>query len=148
MFKSYFTIGWRNLLKSKTHSFINIGGLAVGIASCLLIGLYITDELSYDHYHTNADRIQRIVAEDWAKMPPALAPALTTTYPHLAEQAVRFWPVFSPAKMRHKEVVFVESGIVFADPNVFSVFTWPLISGNPSKVLADKNSVVLTKSMA
>jgi putative ABC transport system permease protein len=148
MFKSYFTIGWRNLLKSKTHSFINIGGLAVGIASCLLIGLYITDELSYDHYHTNADRIQRIVAEDWAKMPPALAPALTTTYPHLAEQAVRFWPVFSPAKMRHKEVVFVESGIVFADPNVFSVFTWPLISGNPSKALVDKNSVVLTKSMA
>jgi putative ABC transport system permease protein len=148
MFKSYFTIGWRNLLKSKTHSFINIGGLAVGIASCLLIGLYIMDELSYDRYHTNADRIQRVVAEDWAKMPPAVAPGLVTTYPHLVEQAVRFWPVFSPAKIRYKEIVFVETGVVFADPNVFSVFTWPFIAGNPAKALTEKNSIVLTKSMA
>jgi putative ABC transport system permease protein len=148
MFKSYFTIGWRNLLKSKTHSFINIGGLAVGIASCLLIGLYIIDELSYDRYHTNADKIQRIVAGDWAKMPPAIAPALVTTYPHLVEQTVRFWPVFSPAKMRHKEVVFVETGVVFADASVFAVFTWPFIAGNPAKALTEKNSIVLTKSMA
>src|SRR4051812_32649786 len=109
MFKSYFTIGWRNLLKSKTHSFINIGGLAVGIASCLLIGLYIIDELSYDRYHANAERIERVVAGDWTKMSPAVAPAFATTYPHLVEEAVRFWPVFSPAKMRHKEVVFVET---------------------------------------
>ncbi len=148
MFKSYFTIGWRNLLKSKTHSFINIGGLAVGIASCLLISLYIIDELSYDQYHTNADRIQRVVTEDWAKMPPAVAPTLTSTYPHLVEQAVRFWPVFSPSKVRHNDVVFVESKIVFADPGVFDVFTWPLIKGNPSKALAEKNSIVLTQSMA
>ena len=89
MYKSYFKIGWRNLLKSKTHSIINIGGLAVGIATCFLIGLYINDELSYDGYHDHADRIQRVVAEDWAKMPAALAPELTATYPHLVEQAVR-----------------------------------------------------------
>jgi putative ABC transport system permease protein len=148
MFKSYFTIGWRNLLKSKTHSFINIGGLAVGIASCLVIGLYIIDELSYDRYHNNADRIQRIVAEDWTKMPPAMAPSLMTAYPHLVEQSVRLWPVFSPAKMRHKEIVFVETGVVFADPGVFSVFTWPLLVGNPAKALTEKNVIVLTQSMA
>lgn len=148
MFKSYFTIGWRNLLRSKTHSLINIGGLAVGIASCLLIALYISDELSYDRYHVNADRVQRLVADDWAKMPPAMAPALNAKYPHLAEKTVRFWPVFSPAKLRHNDVVFVESGIVFADPAVFSVFTWPLITGNPSKALTEKNSIVLTRSMA
>ncbi|HMJ68179.1 MAG TPA: ABC transporter permease [Cyclobacteriaceae bacterium] len=148
MFKSYFTIGWRNLLRSKTHSFINIGGLAVGIASCFLIALYITDELNYDRYHSNGDRIQRVVMEDWAKMPAALAPALSTKYPHLVEQVVRFWPVFSPAKVRHDDVVFVESGIVFADPSVFSVFSWPLITGNPSKALTEKNSIVLTRSMA
>jgi putative ABC transport system permease protein len=148
MFKSYFTVGWRNLLKSKTHSFINIGGLAVGLASCLLIGLYIADELSYDRYHRNASRIQRVVAEDWAKMPPALAPALAITYPHLVEKAVRFWPVYSPAKLRHKDVVFVENGIVFADPAAFSVFTWPMIAGDPGKALTAKNSIVLTESMA
>lgn len=148
MFESYFTIGLRNLLKSKTHSLINIGGLAVGIASCLLIGLYILDELNYDRYHANAARIHRVVAEDWAKMSPAIAPSLIATYPHLVEKAVRLWPVFSPAKMRHNENVFVESGIVFADADVFSVFTWPLIAGNPAKALTAKNSIVLTKTMA
>lgn len=148
MFKSYFTSGWRNLLRSRTHSFINIGGLAVGIASCFLIGLYIHDELSYDRYHDRADRIQRVVSPDWAKMPPAFAPELMASYPHIIEQAVRFWPVFSPAKVRYKEVVFVESGVVFADPNAFSVFTWPFVSGNPQKALIEKNSIVLTQSMA
>src|SRR5688572_28049326 len=103
MFKSYFIVGLRNLLGDKTHSFINIGGLAVGIACCLLIGLYIADELSYDRYHANADRIQRVVAPpDWARMPAAMAPSLLTTYPHLLEHTVRFWPMFSPAKLRHK----------------------------------------------
>src|SRR5688572_5127840 len=131
MFRSYLTVGWRNLLKSKTHSFINIGGLAVGIASCLLIGMYVADELSYDRYHNNTERIHRVVAEDWARMPPAMAPELAATYPHLVEHAVRFWPLFSPAKIRHDDVVFVESGVVFADPGTFSVFNWPLIAGDP-----------------
>lgn len=148
MLISYLTIGWRNVLKSKTYSLINIVGLAVGIASCLLIGLYITDEMSFDRYHHHADRIQRVVTEDWARIPPAVAPALVSTYPHLAEQAVRLWPLFSPAKMRHKETVFVETGVVFADPNVFSVFTWPFIAGNQGKALTEKNAIVLTQSMA
>jgi putative ABC transport system permease protein len=148
MYKSYLKIGWRNLLKSKIHSFINIGGLAVGIATCFLIGLYINDELGYDGYHDHADRIQRVVKEDWAKMPAALAPEMTATYPHLVEQAVRLWPLFAPAKMRHEDIVFVETGVVFADPGIFSVFTWPLISGNPEKALVAKNSIVLTESMA
>lgn len=148
MFNSYLKIGWRNLSRSKTHSFINIGGLAVGIASCLMISLYINDELSHDRYHDHADRIQRVVTTHWAKMPAALAPELMATSPHLVEQAVRLWPLFSPAKMRHAEVVFVETGVVFADSSVFSVFTWPLIAGNPAKALANKNSIVLTQSMA
>lgn len=148
MFRSYFTVGLRNLLKSKAHSFINIGGLAVGIASCLLIGLYVADELRYDRYHEHGDRIYRVVAEDWAKMPPAMAPALTATYPHVVERAVRLWPLFSPAKMRHNDVVFVESGVVFADPDVFAVFSWPFVAGDPDEALAAKNSIVLTQSMA
>ena len=155
MYISYLKLGWRNLLKSKIHSIINIGGLAVGIATCFLIGLYINDELSYDRYHDHADRIQRVVKArayrspiDWAKMPAALAPELTATYPHLVEQAVRLWPLFAPAKMRHEDMVFVETGVVFADPSIFSVFTWPLISGSPAKALTAKNSIVLTESMA
>lgn len=148
MYKNYLLIGWRNLARSKAHSFINISGLALAIASCVLISVYITDELSFDKYHQHAEKIHRVVATDWAKMPAALAPQIQTAYPHLVEQAVRFWPVFSPAKMRHDDVVFVESGIVFTDPSVFSVFSWPLIKGNPAKALTDKNSIVLTESMA
>jgi putative ABC transport system permease protein len=148
MYKNYLLIGWRNLVRSKTHSFFNISGLALGIASCLLISLYIADELSYDTYHKHAEKIQRVVASDWAKMPPALAPQIKEAYPHLVEQSVRFWPLFSPAKIRHNEKVFVESGVVFTDPGVFSIFTWPLVAGNPAKALMDKNSIVLTKSMA
>jgi putative ABC transport system permease protein len=148
MYKNYFLLGWRNLLRSKTHSFINISGLALAIASCMLISIYLADELSYDRYHQHAEKIHRVAATDWAKMPPALAPQIQAAYPHLVEQAVRFWPVFSPAKMRHDDVVFVESGIVFTDPSVFSVFSWPLIAGNPAKALSVKNSIVLTESMA
>ncbi len=152
MYKSYFRIGWRNLLKSKTYSIINIFGLAVGIASCFLIALYVSDELSYDRYHEKADRIQRIVTENstktWVKTPPALAPSLAASYPHLVAEAVRLWPLFSPAKVRHDDVVFIESGGVFADANVFSVFSWPMISGNPKKALTAQNSIVLTESMA
>ena len=148
MYKNYLLIGWRNLIRSKTHSFINIFGLALAIASCMLISIYIADELSYDKYHQHAEKIHRVAATDWAKMPPALAPQMQAAYPHLVEQAVRLWPVFSPAKMRHDDVVFVESGIVFIDPSVFSVFSWPLIKGNPTKALTDKNSIVLTESMA
>jgi putative ABC transport system permease protein len=148
MYNSYFKIGWRNLLRSQTHSFINVGGLAVAIASCLMISLYIIDELSYDRYHDNADRIQRVVTTEWARMPAALAPELKEAYPHLVEQAVRLWPLFSPAKMRHADVVFVETGVVFADSSIFSVFTWPLIAGHPGKALAARNSIVLTQSMA
>src|SRR5690606_5316010 len=95
-----------------------------------------------------ADHIHRIVSDEWATTPPALAPALASAYPHLVTQAVRLWPVFAPAKMRYNEVVFVETRVVFADPGVFNVFTWPFISGNPAKALSAKNSIVLTQSMA
>lgn len=147
MLESYLKIGWRNLLRSKVHSFINIIGLSIGIASCVLISIYIKDELSYDRYHEHATRIHRVVSES-AKMPAALGPALVSTSPHLVENAARLWPLFSPAKMRHEDVVFVENGVVFADSSVFSLFSWPLLKGNPSKALASKNSIVLTRSMA
>ena len=61
MYKSYFKIGWRNLLKNKTYSLINIGGLAIGLACCIAIGLYIWDEYSYDRFHTRYKNIYRVV---------------------------------------------------------------------------------------
>ncbi|MEX2234180.1 MAG: ABC transporter permease [Cyclobacteriaceae bacterium] len=98
MLQNYFKIGWRNLLRSKSYSFINITGLAAGISSCLLIVLYISDELGYDRYHEKADRIHRVAVENLARTPAAAAPAMLASYPHLAEQAVRFWPLFASAR--------------------------------------------------
>ena len=148
MISSYLKIGIRNLLRHKSYSFINITGLAAGIACCLFILMYIHDELSYDRFHEKADRIHRVTFGSWAKMPPAFAPAMLASYPHLAEDVVRLWPLFAPAKVRHGDIVFVETGGVFADAGVFSVFTMPMISGNPSTALTTANSMVLTKSMA
>ena len=148
MFQNYLKIGWRNLLRSKSYSLINITGLAAGIASCLLILLYISDELSYDRYHEKADRIHRIVLDDWAKMPAAVAPEMMASYSHIAEEAVRFWPLFAPAKVRRDDKVFVETGGVFADANVFSVFSWTMTAGNPAKALTAANAIVLTESIA
>jgi putative ABC transport system permease protein len=148
MLRSYFKIGIRNLLRHKSHSLINIAGLAAGMICCLFIVLYIADEVSYDRFHEKSERILRIAMEDWAKMPPAFAPAMKASYPHLAENAVRLWPLFAPAKLRHDDVVFVESGGMFADAAVFNVFSWPMISGNDSTALTAANSIVLTQSMA
>src|SRR5687768_14156663 len=108
MLKSYLKVGLRNLIYHKSHSIINITGLAAGIACCLYIVLYIADELSYDRYHVNADRIYRVSVESWAKTPPALAPSLMASYPHIVERVVRLWPLFAPAKVRRDNVVFVE----------------------------------------
>ena len=148
MLANYLKIAYRNLRKHKGYAFINITGLAVGIACCLFIALYVYHEGHYDRYHENADRIYRLTTRDWAKMPPAVGPALRGTYAHLAEQTVRFWPLFASAKVRRDDVVFVESGGVFADPNVFSVFSWPLVAGDPAEALAVPNTMVLTRSMA
>ncbi len=148
MLQSYFKIGIRNLLLHKSYSLINIIGLAAGIACCLFIVLYIHDELNYDRYHKKADRIYRVAMDTWAKQSPALAPAIQDSYPHLVEEAVRLWPLYAPAKLRHDDKVFVESGGVFADADVFSVFTWPMLAGSPAKALSASNSIVLTQSMA
>jgi putative ABC transport system permease protein len=91
VFKNYFKIAWRNLIKNKAFSFINIAGLAVGLASCLLIMLYIFDESSYDKHHTNGDRLFRIAtvsdkAETWAAAAAPLAFALKDNLP----EAIRF----------------------------------------------------------
>lgn len=148
MLQNYFKIGIRNLLLHRSYSVINIIGLAAGISCCLFIVLYIHDELTFDHHHDKAGRIHRIAMDNWAKVPPAVAPAMKASYPHLAEEVVRLWPLFAPAKLRHDDKVFVETGGVFADPDVFSVFTWPMVAGNPAKALDASNSIVLTASLA
>ncbi len=154
MIRNYFTIAIRNLKKHRFYSFINVTGLAIGIAACLIIVLYVTNELSYDKHHEKANRIHRVNAEikfgsthyKQAVTPSPLAEALLKDFPEV-EAVTRFrtqgtWPV-----KRDKEV-FRESGITHADSSIFKVFTIPFLHGNPDKALTRPNTIVISKKIA
>ena len=104
MFKNYLKIALRNILKHKGYTFINIAGLTIGIACCLLILLYVQDEFSFDRYHSKADRIYRViehvkidgVGEESASMPFPFGSTIPTEYPDAVESAVRFFNFQSP----------------------------------------------------
>ena len=155
MLKNYLKIALRNLQRHKGYSFINIAGLAVGIACCALILLYVRHELSYDRAYEKADRIYRIVSEErsedgvWmgARSPVPLGPALKETYPE-AEDFIRFWRAFQPV-LRYDDKAFGEHGrLYFTDPGVFEVFALDLVAGDPQTALAAPGTIVLTETMA
>lgn len=156
MLKNYLKIALRNLLRHKGYSLINILGLAVGMASCILILLYVHDELSYDKYHKDADQIYRVTREwfnsDGASslhlghVAPPIGPLLKIDFPEI-QQMVRITDGNNPL-IRHQDKVFQEERFYFADPNIFEIFTLPLLKGDPQKALTDPNSVVLTPTMA
>ena len=154
MLKNYLTIAVRNILRHKTYSFINIFGFTIGIASCLLILLYITHELSYDRFHEKSDRIYRIggeirvgTAEGKIAISPAPAAAgFRDEFPEV-EDATRF---FSPGEQvtRYQDKLFNETGLFYADGNFFDVFDFELLQGDPATVLLEPNSVVVTQEAA
>jgi putative ABC transport system permease protein len=156
MIKNYFTIAWRNLLKNKGFSIINIFGLAVGITCCLLITLYVTDELSYDRYHEKAGRIYRLnndikyggSEQLCAQTPDILAPTLKKDYPQV-ENYVRLFDQ-GPFLIKKSGTVnnIREEKILYADSTVFDVFSFPLQSGNPQLALAEPSTIVISESAA
>ncbi len=155
MFKSYLKIAFRNLRKYKGYSFINIVGLAIGIASCMLIYLYIADELSYDRYHKDGDRIYRVALNmekdnslnQYAFNVPPLAPALKKDFPQV-ENSARIMLFGQTRLIKYEDKLFYESGFVFADSDIFTIFTIPFLNGDPENALARPNTVVLTKTLA
>ncbi len=155
MFRNYLTVGIRNLLRYKGYSSINVLGLAIGIACCILILLYVQDELSYDRYHEKHDRIYRLAESatiagrpiEAAVTPPPWAPVLAEEYPEI-EQITRLKPPGSRWLIRYKENRFYERYFVFVDSSAFDIFTIPLVQGNPKTVLSEPNTVVLSESMA
>jgi putative ABC transport system permease protein len=154
MLKNYLVIALRNLTRQKFYAGINIMGLAIGVAGCLLILLYIVDELSYDRFHTHADRIYRVVMD--AKMtgqqftaPVTSAPmarALVEDYPEV-EAATRLFRL-SGEVTRYNDIVLNEKEAAFADANFFEVFSFPLREGDPRTVLTEPQTVVLSRSAA
>ena len=154
MFKNLFTVGLRNLLGYKGYSAINVFGLAIGIACCVVILLYVQDELSYDQHHEKKDRIYRLVESatvgarsvEVAITPPPWAPVLVKDYPEI-ERITRIKPPDSRWLVRYKESRFYEQKFVFVDSSVFDIFTIPLVQGNAKSALAEPHTVVLSESM-
>jgi len=153
MLKSFIKIAWRNLRKNKLYTFVNILGLTIGIASCILIGLYVTHELGYDRFNQRADRIARITMEFTdgttvdrsALSGTKVGPQFQRTFPAITAytRTILYTPTISV-----EDRTFNESRFLFADSAFFNIFSFPLIKGNPSTALSAPNQVVLTESMA
>lgn len=154
MWKNHFTLALRNLLRSKTFSAINILGLAIGMATCLIILLFVKSELGYDGFHENADRIVRVVFRgsvqgeemNEAHVMPPVAEALLADYPEV-ENATRIRLMGYP-KITYGDKTFRNNSAAFVDSSFFRVFTFPLIEGNSTAVLNEPNTVVLSASTA
>ena len=155
MIKNLLLVALRNFKRDKWYSLLNILGLTIGITFGLFLIFYIKDELSYDRYHEKADRIFRvnsIIKEAdrdtmrWAIAPFPMGPALAKDYPEV-EESVRF--VNSGRTMfKNGGLRLYEDKVFFADSNVFRVFTYPFIEGNPQTALKEPNTVVLSQSSA
>ncbi len=148
-------IAWRNILRNKIYSAINLLGLAVGICCFLLLFLFIRDELSYDRYHTNADRIYRLnrtfLSGDGTPslrlgtVAPPFGPLIREDFPQIKE-AVRLFS--TNALVRRGEMVFREENIYAAEENLFKVFDFNIKGGTPDEVLTEPFSVMLSRTMA
>lgn len=147
----YLRIALRNIIRQPGYDGTNIVGLAIGITCCMLILLYIQNELSYDRFHAHADRIYRVVNGDSARTPPAAGPTLKELFPEVEEYArtrgtINIW------MMAYKDTGFYESDVYRASKGVFDVFSFPLVRGNPQTALDDyahsEQSVVISESMA
>ncbi|MBK7871980.1 MAG: ABC transporter permease [Saprospiraceae bacterium] len=154
MFKNYVTIAFRHLLKYKAYSSINILGLAVGIASCLLISIYIAHELSYDRFHSNASQIYRIVSHQQPNdelveaviTPLALAERMKNDFPEI-KYAARFGEGWSGI-MNYEDKQFHEPGLFFADAEILKIFDFEMVQGNPETALQRPNGMVITEEIA
>jgi len=157
MLQNYLTIALRNLLRNKVYSFINIAGLALGVACCLLLTLYIQDELSYDNHHQNAENVYRINTQfesdrgvdKQASISPPIALTLMEEVSEV-EYAARVLnpPGVSQSLIRYGDNIFYETDGLIADSTVFHVLTYEFKEGNPVKALTDANTVVISESLS
>ena len=155
MIKNYFKIAWRNLLKNKGFTAINIIGLSLGIGCFIMISMFVIDELSYDRYHEKADRIYRINSDiifGGAEMSMAVSAdpmgeTLKSDYPEV-EDYVRFYASQGSKLIKKGNDYINESAVTHADSTLFNVFALPAILGDTKTALNEPNSVVLTETAA
>jgi len=155
MIKNYLKIAFRCIKRRKIYSFINITGLAIGMAAAMLILLWVRDERSYDRFHTNADRIYRAAQafhyDDYhleqANTPAILAPTILEACPEV-ELATRVRSFLDDYLVIADDKKFNEPGLGVADEVFFTLFSFPLIEGNPSTVLSEPQTVVISERAA
>jgi putative ABC transport system permease protein len=154
MLRTYLKIALRNQIKFKTVSFINILGLSIGMACCMLIFLYVQNELSYDKFHENSDRIYRLAFTEnrgykivnFPITPGAIPPLLKKEFPGIID-AVRIRRVLEPMFI-YDEKSYSENRSFFADSSIFDVFSFSLLKGNQETALSEPYSILLTKEIA
>ncbi|UZD23972.1 ABC transporter permease [Algoriphagus halophytocola] len=156
MFKNYFKIVFRNAKKNPLYVFINLLGLSIGMAVSILIFLYVQHELSYDTYHTQADRIYR-VSRSWnngdgetslhlGHLAPPFGPLIKSDFEDQVDEVVRLFN--SGLLIKSGENSFVEDEFFFADPELFDVFSWKMIEGDPVAALNQADGVLVSESIA
>src|SRR6476620_5958568 len=154
MLKNYFKTAFRNLLRNRFYTLINIAGLAIGLATCLLIILYVLDELSYDKYNVNANRIYRVNNEvkfgdnyfDMAVSPALLGSTMVRDFPEVQQYTRLRWYGSFLVKKGNENIQ--EGRVGFADSTLCDVFTLPVIEGDPKTALVEPHSLVITEKIA
>lgn len=155
MLKNYFKTAWRTIIKNKVSFAINIMGLSIGIAVCLIITLFILDEFSYDRYNEKADQMVRVTLKAKlgdeilreSSVPAPVAGTLKREFPEVVD-ATRISTTYGLQKVTYKENSIRRGKMVFVDPNFFELFTLPFLKGNPKTALSRPNTIILTNSQA
>lgn len=145
MFQNYFKIGWRNIIKYKAFSAINVFGLSLAMSVCMLIILMLADQSRYDAFHEKGDRVYRILSNTYATSPFPLAEALKTEYV-VAAETVNLTQ--GPAGDALAEGKLSEMRGYFADPSFFQVFSFELTEGNAATALREPNTAVISQEVA
>lgn len=155
MIKNYLTVAFRNILRNKVFSIINITGLAIGIACSILILLWVMDELSYDQYHQKKENIYRVLCEKVSKegalsksvkLPYPLADAIKEEIPEIIN--VTRWTQDDRIPIKRNDIIFFEDTGCNADPSLLEMFTHPLIAGDINNLFPDKDAVVISERWA
>ncbi|MBN1210999.1 MAG: ABC transporter permease [candidate division Zixibacteria bacterium] len=154
MFKNYIKVAFRHIIRHKAYSFINITGLSVGMACCLLIFFWVYNEISFDRFHQKVDRIYRLTeftrsadgfVRNRVSTPPPLSEALVREFPDV-EEATRFYRMDGVVKAG--DDIYREKDLFFGEANVFRIFSFNLKYGDPDKALVEPYSVVISQSLA
>ncbi|HEJ84049.1 MAG TPA: ABC transporter permease, partial [Desulfobacteraceae bacterium] len=154
MFKNYLKVAFRTLQRNKLFSVINITGLVIGLTCAVLLTLWIQDEVNYDRFHKDIDRIYLTAAHVKkshveyinAASVPGVGPLLEESFPEI-EESSRF--LYGPRSyvLKYRDRVFTENRVYHGDPEALTLLTFPLITGNPETALRDPNSIILSESM-